>query len=404
MSANASDKLLTSARLLFSNGDVNVSSTADPYISRYPITDNVSATRDQFEPISGDNNTEATTDEQFVPRSGYDFPVFGMEDGTFVYLHSLAIGCLITSFICAIITLVLSFRNNNSLTFFSKWSRSERYVVYMAICDGVFNFWHTIEHVHGLAVFGHVRPKELCAFYGFMVTVFIGSQNLLVNVIAISVFFIIYFDKNINFGQRDWKLLLYCFGVPFVGAVAAAAGDQFGPRELFCAFDQVKGRMSNFLFNTIPIIIITAVNIILYILAWKRIRDEARETKQVLGNDNSHIAIMKRSHRAARNMSMFVVAFFAQWSGVAVHAVCGLVTPHIHMVLYFLIVFFANIGGLLNLIVFLIIRKSRNAQRSPDNRQILVFKSSNVTSGTKSMVSSSASRAPPKSTQKVVRC
>ncbi|KAH3790100.1 hypothetical protein DPMN_168295 [Dreissena polymorpha] len=162
--------------------------------------------------------------------------------------------------------------------------------------------------------------------------------------------------------------------------------------------------MSNFLFNTIPIIIITAVNIILYILAWKRIRDEARETKQVLGNDNSHIAIMKRSHRAARNMSMFVVAFFAQWSGVAVHAVCGLVTPHIHMVLYFLIVFFANIGGLLNLIVFLIIRKSRNAQRSPDNRQILVFKSSNVTSGTKSMVSSSASRAPPKSTQKVVRC
>ncbi|XP_052218253.1 uncharacterized protein LOC127835869 [Dreissena polymorpha] len=361
MSANVSDKLFTSSRQFFPRSDGDVSSTADPYVSRIPVTENVSTTRDLFDPLSGDNDTASMTADPFVPRSGYDFPVLGMDDGTFVYLHSLAIGSLSTSLICAIITIVLSFRTNNYLTFFSKWSRSERYVVYMAICDGVFNISHTIEHVHGLVVFGHIRPKELCAFYGFMVTVFIGAQNLLVNVIAISVLFIIYFDKNINFGKRDWKLLLYCFGVPFVGAVTAAANDQFGPIELFCAFDQVKGRMSNFLFNTIPIIVITGVNCVVYLLTWKRIRDQAREVKQTMGIENCRL---RTSSRAARNMSMFVAAFFAQWSGVAVHAVWGLVTPHIHMVLYFLIVFFANIGGLLNLIVFLIIRKSQPPRRA----------------------------------------
>ncbi|KAH3812776.1 hypothetical protein DPMN_141215 [Dreissena polymorpha] len=119
--------------------------------------------------------------------------------------------------------------------------------------------------------------------------------------------------------------------------------------------------MSNFLFNTIPIIVITGVNCVVYLLTWKRIRDQAREVKQTMGIENCRL---RTSSRAARNMSMFVAAFFAQWSGVAVHAVWGLVTPHIHMVLYFLIVFFANIGGLLNLIVFLIIRKSQPPRRA----------------------------------------
>ncbi|MEW8487868.1 MAG: hypothetical protein AB2705_22035 [Candidatus Thiodiazotropha sp.] len=74
----------------------------------------------------------------------------------------------------------------------------------------------------------HVYPKELCQVYGFFIIIFISAQNLMVNIVAINVFTLIYFNKHLHFGRWDWKLLLWTFGVPVSGAIVAAFMRQFG--------------------------------------------------------------------------------------------------------------------------------------------------------------------------------
>jgi len=74
-----------------------------------------------------------------------------------------------------------------------------------------------------------VKPKQLCEFYGFILTVFSSAQILMVNIVAINAFMLIYFEKKLNFGRYDWKLLLWTFGVPFLGATIAGIADQLGP-------------------------------------------------------------------------------------------------------------------------------------------------------------------------------
>lgn len=163
------------------------------------------------------------------PKNGYDIPVYGIDNGSFYYIHIPAIVCICTSFVCVVVALVLSFRQHGCGTFFTNWTKSERLVVYLAICDGLYNVSHFTDHVHITIVKDMVYPKELCEFYGFNLAVAILAQILMVNVVAINAFMLIYFDKNLNFGQRDWKLLIWTFGVPFLGAVAAAISGQMGP-------------------------------------------------------------------------------------------------------------------------------------------------------------------------------
>jgi len=162
------------------------------------------------------------------PQNGYDLPVYGLDNGTFYAIHIPAITCIVTSFTCAIIAIVLSFRKRPYHTFFSKWSKSERFVVYLAICDGLFNVAHFTDHLHIVIVKDHVYPKELCEFYGFTLAEFITSQNLMVNIVAINAFMLIYFNKHLNFGRWDWRLIAWTFGAPFVGATIAGILGQLG--------------------------------------------------------------------------------------------------------------------------------------------------------------------------------
>ncbi|KAH3789183.1 hypothetical protein DPMN_167355 [Dreissena polymorpha] len=163
------------------------------------------------------------------PRDGYDIALYGISDGTFYGIHIPAIICIVTSFTCAFVTLVLSFWSKSYRTFFSSWSKSDRFVVYMAMCDGLFNMSHFSDHMHILIARSHVYPRGLCKFYGFMLVEFNTAQVLLVNIIAINAFVLIRTDTKIKFGTRDWRLLLWTFGAPFVGATIAAGLEQFGP-------------------------------------------------------------------------------------------------------------------------------------------------------------------------------
>lgn len=173
------------------------------------------------------NNVNNT--QQVLRGDGYDIPLYGFDNGTFYTIHIPAIVCIVLSFTCAVTAIVLSFRRNGVRSFFRTWSRSDRFVVYLALCDGLFNIAHFTDHMHIVIVKEMVKPKQLCEFYGFNLVVFITAQYLMVNIIAINAFILIYFDKKLTFGRYDWKLLAWIFGCPFVGAVIAVFLGQLGP-------------------------------------------------------------------------------------------------------------------------------------------------------------------------------
>ena len=173
------------------------------------------------------NQMEKNLTKEAELRDGYDLPVYGLDNGLFYALHIPAISCILISLSCAFTAIVLSFRRQAHRSFFS-WTKCDRFVVYLALCDGLFNTVHICDHLQMTFSKTHVYPKELCEAYGFFIIVFISSQNLMVNIIAVNIFMIMYFNKQLKFGKRDWKLLLWTFGVPFSGAVIAANLGQFG--------------------------------------------------------------------------------------------------------------------------------------------------------------------------------
>jgi hypothetical protein len=176
------------------------------------------------------NSTSNATsnDDEHILRNGYDIPLYGVDNGTFYFIHIPAIICICASFTCALIAIILSFKRKKYYMFYKTWATSERFIVYLAICDGLFNVSHFTDHMHIVIVRDHVYPKELCEYYGFNLAVFVTSQNLMVNIVAINAFILMYFHRHLNFGKRDWKLLLWTFGAPFLGATIAGAMGQLG--------------------------------------------------------------------------------------------------------------------------------------------------------------------------------
>lgn len=155
-----------------------------------------------------------------IPETGYDLPLSGIAEDQFLEIHIPALICIILSLFSALCVLIFSFRTKNFRTFF-QWTKSERFVVYLAICDGLFNICHSMDHFHIMLTRNHVSPHSLCEFYGFMLAEFITAQNLMVNVVSINAFVLIYFRKTLEFGRYDYRLLLWMFGAPFLAAMVA---------------------------------------------------------------------------------------------------------------------------------------------------------------------------------------
>ncbi|XP_071161993.1 uncharacterized protein [Mytilus edulis] len=281
---------------------------------------------------------------------GYDLPVYGISDETFYIVHIPAIACICISFICAVAVIGYSFYHQKCSTFF-QWTKSERFVVYMALCDALFNISHFCDHTHIVVTKSFPMPKSLCAFYGFILAEFVTAQNLMVNIVAINVFVLIYFRKQIDFGRWDYRLLVYVFGVPAVGATIAATLGKFGPSGAFCYIDAVKGQMTYIFFTTVPLLLILVSNTVMYVVSWFRIYTETREIKSSLGKSSRAI---RASHQAAKTMSLFVTAFFVQWWALAVYGLLQLIGS-VPAIMVNLTTTFSNIGGLLNGIVFIII-------------------------------------------------
>jgi len=133
-----------------------------------------------------------------LPRDGYDIPVYGIADGSFLYIHIPAIACLIASIICAILAMVFSSIRYNLRTFYSKWSKPARLVVYLSFADGMFALFHLIDHLQMVVTRDHVRPRELCTFFSMMLLLFVLAQTLTTNFVAWTTFLAMYFDRKVS--------------------------------------------------------------------------------------------------------------------------------------------------------------------------------------------------------------
>lgn len=167
----------------------------------------------------------------FKLLDGYDLPVYGLDNGLFYALHVPSIACLVTSFVCAVTAITVTFRRHWDRAFFS-WRKCDRFIVYLAICDGTFNFPHAADHLHVTISRDHVHPRLLCELYGFMTAVFATAQNILVGLIAVDIFALMYFHKKLKFGRYDWILLLITFGTPAVGGIVTWVLGTLGPNAV----------------------------------------------------------------------------------------------------------------------------------------------------------------------------
>jgi len=124
-----------------------------------------------------------------------------------------------------------------------------------------------------------------------------------------------------------------------------------------CYFDGVKGKVTNTFFTTVTLLLVLVMNMVLYFLTWLQIRKESEQVKKSFG---PMPASMRASHRAAKAMSLFVIAFFIQWWAMAFYGIWQLATDDIPpQVIFHFVTTFSNIGGCLNLAVFIIIHRQQ---------------------------------------------
>ncbi|XP_033759098.1 uncharacterized protein LOC117341350 [Pecten maximus] len=304
--------------------------------------------------ISHESYTNGSRENTREAKSGYDLELVGINDGSFVLMHSLAITCLGLSMLSALCVIVASTQDRGLRGFFS-WTKSERFVFYMACTEITLGLTHTFDHSQILITRDHVRPEELCQFFAFVLYTFVCAQLLTVNMIAITVFRIIYLHHNVEYGRNDWKLFLLIFGLPISSAAVYASTGQFGTNGTFCFFDIVNGIIS-YVIVAILMILILIINTVLYGLTLFRIRKDTKETEKSLG---PRIEATHRTQRAARNMFLFLIVYFIQWLPASLLSV-AVIFPNPPDFMIHLVVTFSNIGGVLNGIVYYVIRRRRH--------------------------------------------
>jgi hypothetical protein len=109
---------------------------------------------------------------------------------------------------------------------------------------------------------------------------------------------------------------------------------------------------------------VLTMNIILYLLSWYRMHQETRQLKYSLGKSSQALRL---SHRAAKTMSLFIVAFFVQWFPMSLYGIWQLIDD-VPQLLFNFVTTFSNSGGILNGIVFIIILKRKTANPESGNK------------------------------------
>lgn len=79
-----------------------------------------------------------------------EIPVRGLNSERFYPYHVTAITCIGASLVGVVVILYISFKSRLYKSFF-QWTLSDRFVVYIAACDGLFNLSHVLDHVQMVA-------------------------------------------------------------------------------------------------------------------------------------------------------------------------------------------------------------------------------------------------------------
>ena len=119
------------------------------------------------------------------------------------------------------------------------------------------------------------------------------------------------------------------------------------------------------------------MNSILYILTWLRVRKEEPRFKDLRGKEAKSI---RASHRAARTMSLFVSAFILQWWAMATYGIVQISVSQVPIELFQFVTTFSNIGGMLNGVVYVIIRRRTKVKRSSNDGGLELSRSNNNSS------------------------
>ena len=97
------------------------------------------------------------------------------------------------------------------------------------------------------------------------------------------------------------------------------------------------------------------MNSVLYTVTWVKINREMKWIRGHLG-ENLTTSNRRAAVSAARRMSLFVVAFFVQWCCTSTYSAWGIFgTPPV--VLFHMVTVFANTGGILNLMVYIVVHR-----------------------------------------------
>lgn len=163
-----------------------------------------------------------------LAESGYDIPVLSIGHYCFNVIHVMAIVCLLLTLCSAVGVIILLCKSKAGKTFM-KWHKHERFMLYRCICDISFAFIHTLDHGQILITKDHVRPSGLCSVYGMLLINICISESLFSFTSALNAFITVYFRKNVNFGNKDWKLLLFLTLGPFWGIFLLSFFHVFGP-------------------------------------------------------------------------------------------------------------------------------------------------------------------------------
>ncbi|XP_061168974.1 uncharacterized protein LOC133178247 [Saccostrea echinata] len=281
-------------------------------------------------------------------------PVLGLEDGRFYSYHVTALVTIGASLSCVIAIFWVSFRSHSYKSFFL-WTVSDRFVVYLATCDGLFNLTHVLDHVQMVVTKSHVYPKGLCVFYAFLIVVFTTAQALLVLVIALNSFSLVILEKTVKFGAYDWRLLIFMFGIPTAEASVAAFLGQLGPTGSFCG---IPGKIALMVMATVPVSLILVVTCSIYVFIWCRVRWEIGQL-QLSKQSQS----WRHSHNAAKIMTLFVTAFVVQWTPISASGIISFFGD-VPVVLDYLVITCTNMGGVFNGLAFFVIQIMRKRQKN----------------------------------------
>ncbi|XP_063422385.1 uncharacterized protein LOC134706936 [Mytilus trossulus] len=294
-----------------------------------------------------------------VIENGYDIPFVSDETITGFYIGILNFFFMIASCIGGLVTVQFSFKYNKKR--FMKWRYVDRFILYKALNDMVYYFFPICYLVHVTLEKVNYPVSAFCTMYAIISNVFGSSQALMTVTVAVTAFVLVYFNKQLTMGPRDCYLYIIVLFIPAAMFTVLGIFKQLGPNGYFCNYDAVKGSISHLVIVSIGFTLIILSTIVLYILICIK---AYKQSKKIDAVSKKKSLAKKRTLAIAKHASLLITAFFFQFGVFILDGIWRAIETPPNWV-YFLTTIMSSSGGIVNSIVFCVIRKEQNKSVSP---------------------------------------